>query len=264
MTERAAPLPSLETLVALATEAVLQALEAQRQADGTDRPAGRTILWLLGAPAGHLGRLLPTLATLERLGHRQTVAAPLDVTRVVTPAPGIEVLTVEGAATTLLQRVAEADLVILGALGWAQAAALAALDDRDPFVAAVLDARTAGRPVAALAEPWASGILGAAPGLRAGPVRAAALAREGDARWRAMLALGITPRPLDALTASFTAAPGAGGVADPGLGGLLREQDVAAAAARGQQQLEVPRGTVVTPLARDRARDLGVTLVRPA
>ncbi|MCL2563038.1 MAG: hypothetical protein FWE08_03270 [Oscillospiraceae bacterium] len=44
--------------------------------------------------------------------------------------------------------------------------------------------------------------------------------------------------------------------------GLLLEEDIIALHGQGQTHLQLAKGTIITPLAADKARDLGIELVR--
>ena len=44
--------------------------------------------------------------------------------------------------------------------------------------------------------------------------------------------------------------------------GLLLEEDIIALHRQGQRSLTVEKGTIITPLAQDKARDLGIELIR--
>ena len=48
----------------------------------------------------------------------------------------------------------------------------------------------------------------------------------------------------------------------PQASGLILEEDITALHSRGQTSLTLTDGTIVTPLAVDKARDLGVALIR--
>ncbi len=158
--------------------------------------------------------------------------------------------------------VREADRLLVLGLGWSQARALADADDRDFAVRLLLDALTAGRPVRLLRHADLGGLTEAAGKLAApGPdVLPGPLARKTRQVLRDLEMLGIEwvePGRLADVVASVQVA--AGSVAKT-TGGLVTARTVAALQAEGRRVLELPRGTVVTPLARDEARRLGVEL----
>lgn len=266
-------------LVALITESVLGRLQGSPPAGGSapDEPAprelppavaARRITWLLAAPCGHLAPLCREVAVLARLGHRQLVVACPDVVDGLRSTPewpgeseglGLRVVTPGGqGVSALLAQLLDQELIYAGSLGWHQAAALAALDDRDGFVQLLLGALAAGKPVSLVAGENLEGLQGLAPGSRG--AASPALARRAQILWRSLEGLGVRPLAMAELRRPLAALEAAGSAQGRAFGGLLTEGDVEEAAAAGLRELRLPRATLITPLARDRARALDVQI----
>jgi hypothetical protein len=269
-------------LVTLITESVVGRLRASSLAGGS-APSGpalsgsaplelppvveaRRIAWLLAVPCGHLAPLCREMAVLARLGHQQLVVACPDVVDGLRTTPGwpgegvgLRVVSPGGhGVSALLAELSDQELVYVGSLGWHQAAALATLDDRDGFVRLLLGALALGKPVSLVAGEALDGLQGLAPGGQA--AASPTLARQAGVLWRSLAVLGVKPLGLAELRrplADLEAATSAQGRA---LGGLLTERDVEEAAAAGLRELRLSRATLITPLARDRARALDVRI----
>lgn len=266
-------------LVALITESVLTRLQASPRTD-VSTPGGpsredlppavtaRRVAWILAAPCGHLASLCREVAVLARLGHQQLVVACPDVVDGLRSTPGwpgegdelgLHVVSPEGhGVSALLSRLSDQELVYAGSLGWHQAAALADLDDRDGFVQVLLGALAAGKPVSLVAGESLDGLQGLAPGSRG--AASPALLRRAQILWRSLEGLGVRPLSMAELRRPLAALEAAGTAQGRAFGGLLTEGDVEEAAAAGLRELRLPRATLVTPLARDRARALDVQI----
>lgn len=266
-------------LVGLITESVLGRLQGSPGVGGSaagvrgpgERPAAveaRRIAWLLAAPCGHLESLCREVAVLARLGHRQLVVACPDVVDSLRSTPGwpgegadlgLRVVSPGGqGVSALLAELANQELVYVGSLGWHQAAALAGLDDRDGFVQLLLGALAAGTPVSLLAGEMLHGLQGLAPGSTG--VASPALTRQAGILWRSLEGLGVQPLALAELRRPLAALEAANSAQGRAFGGLFTERDVEEAAAAGLRELRLSRGTLVTPLAWDRARELDVRI----
>ncbi len=265
-------------LVAMITESVLARLQTAAGSAVTPdssppvaaapSPEARRITWVLAAPCGHLAPLCREIAVLTRLGHHQTVVACPDVVDGLRSTPewpgeGAELVLQSVGATgqgvsALLSALSDQELIYVGSLGWHQAAALVALDDRDGFVQLLLAGMTAGKTVSLVAGESLDGLQGLAPGSQRGapPV----LARQAQGLWRSLESLGVKPLALSELRRPLAALEAADSPQGRAFGGLLTERDVEEAAAAGLSELRLSRATLVTPLARDRARVLGVRI----
>ncbi len=270
-------------LVKMITESVLASLQASSRRGGSAGVASSTaeppspleiearrIVWLLAAPCGHLEPLCREMAVLARLGHQQVVVACPDVvdslrTTPLWPGEGVglslRVVSPDGhGVSALLGDLPDQELVYVGSLGWHQAAALAALDDRDGFVQLLLGALAAGKPVSLVAAEALDGLQGLAPEGRRQAGASSVLARQAGVLWRSLQGLGVKPLALAELRRPLAALEAATSARDRALGGLLTERDVEEAAAAGLRELRLSRGTMITPLARDRARELDVRI----
>ncbi len=84
--------------------------------------------------------------------------------------------------------------------------------------------------------------------------------RQAGILWRSWDGLGVKPLALAELRRPLAALEAAASAQSRALGGLLTERDVEEAAAAGLRELRLPGETMVTPLARDRARELDVRI----
>ncbi len=229
---------------------------------------GRRITWVFAAPCAHLALVCGELAVLARLGHRQRVVACLDVVDCLRraacwPGEGAD-LTLHGlesggrGLSSLLASLADQEAIYLGSVGWAQARALAELRDEDAFVSLLISGLTAGKKVWLPCGPGMGGLQGLV--LQERSTAAPALLSQARRLWRALESLGVGPLPLGELRRPLAALEVERSPAHGALGGLLTEADVDDAAAAGLRELRISRGTLVTPLARDRSRALGVSI----
>ncbi len=141
-------------------------------------------------------------------------------------------------------------LWVLGSLGFGLAGRLARLEDDDPFVRLLSQALLRGRRVLLAAEELEPA---AAVG---GPVaeRAAGLLAELER-------LGCERLSAAALADRVAALEAGDSTASQALAGLVTEADVEQLAADGPRRLALAPGTIVTPLARSRAGELGLELI---
>ncbi len=259
MSQPDSSLPDLAALVQLVTEAVLRQLaEGASEAGGAQ---ARHVGWLLGAPVGHLPALSREMAVLARLGHRQSVLGCADALVALTTLglpPGVATADPAAPVSEQLRLAAEVDLLYVGALGWQQARELAAMQDTDPAVAVTLEALSRGVPVRAVVGDGLGGLHRYGPDTR----MKGRLAAEAARIFRDLQGLGVELLPLSAIGRPLAALDTAQHSFGRSLGGLLTETDVERAAGEGRRELRLPAGTVVTPLARDRARELGVSIRR--
>ena len=77
---------------------------------------------------------------------------------------------------------------------------------------------------------------------------------------RELEAAGLAVLPLEGLEAMAEDLAALERTGSRAFGGLVTEADVEAFAARGGRQIDLPAGTIVTPLALNRATELGVVL----
>lgn len=274
----------LDTVIRAVVEAVLSRLAADVPAGGAPLApvdSGSCVGWLLAAPLGHAEALLGEMRLVERLGHAQRILCTPEAAAALGEAGGLAGLSraslVEAGASDIgpsawLAAAAGCDVLVVASLAWHQARAAAELDDRDPAVAVMLDALGAGRAVRMLCGEGLGGLhrfgaagSPAAPGGGTLPAGAGgALASEAARLWRSLAALGALPLRVDAVAGMLRGQAAEGSSFTKALGGLLAEKDVEQAAQEGRRELTLPKGVVITPLARDRARALGIRLVEAA
>ena len=178
------------------------------------------------------------LVELDRVGLRASLAAePLD--------PG------HGGVATALATLQPRTALVVGSLGFAFARRLAELGDDDPFVRLLARALLDGRKVLAVADDLAPH--GAGVGSEA--------AKRGEERLRDLERLGIEPLAAGDLESVLARTSDARATVSRAVGGLLTEADVVRLRDAGETRLVLPPRTIVTPLARSRAAELGLVLV---
>lgn len=242
-----------ERLVQRVTELVLARLGADRRAR---QPARRRPVELLlpVQPAGDHA-LLRQIAQLARAGNPvacRTTAAVADW--LVRSGHRSQL---DGPVTVLAESLDEAlaaldgrALWLLGALGFGLAGRLVRLEDDDPFVRLVSQALLRGRRVLLVAEDLEPAAAAAGPVAE----RAAGLLADLER-------LGLERLPPSALADRVAALEAGDTTASQALAGLVTEADVEQLAADGPRRLSLAPGTIVTPLARSRAGELGLELI---
>lgn len=271
---------------------VVEEVLARLSASGTGRGGGEPgkepreerLFWMMASPCGHLEEIAKTWRRLDRAGYGQHALVCGDVASAIGRVSGgvgnVEVTSIEGLGVSEAARmVAGAELVYVGSLGWKQGRDLGELMDDDPFVFLILDALAAKKPVFCLRDPGLGGLLGASGGeleeagrtngsigtagrVEMGGRGGGRLAREARRRWQEMESVGVRAVSLDDVKRPLAAARAARSSFNRAAGGLVTEKDVEQAAREGLGSLMLAPATVVTPLARDRARELGVELRR--
>jgi len=141
-----------------------------------------------------------------------------------------------------------ADRILLPVLPLRLLSAIARLDDGRPFARAVIRSLCMGKPVAALRSGVAGGEAWDRRGWRPSPE----MRRQIAEMTGAIRSFGV--KLLDASEAAAWA------LGERGRRQVVTEADVLAAAAAGRTALRVEPGAIVTPLARDTARERGIVL----
>jgi hypothetical protein len=239
-----------EALIRTVTEAVLARLGVQAGR------APRRVLLLLPMASRGLPGLGAQVAELIRRGHRVTVLAAAsvagDLERLgLRGCLGTEVLTVEAhGLTALLAELSGRDWVVLGSLGFSLARALLSRDDRDPFVRLICQALLCGGPVSVLPEDLKSDQAAAR----------SPLVLEGAGLLKELAGMGIALVPAGALARTALALESADGTISREAGTLVSEEDVLRLHQAGEKRLVVGHKTLLTPLARGRAVELGLEI----
>lgn len=265
MTTTRSKTPGFDELVEIITVAVLGRLTGDRSVASGEGPRTFTLMWVLGAPCGHLNQLARLMAVLDRTVHLQRIAAcpdaaggleaaAADATRVCDSIEVVDPVGRPGSVSAVLDSIEKVDLVYAGSLGTGQASALTAVNDADPFVQILLNCLWANKPVYVVEDPSFSGVHRAQG--HGGEGLAHALKRNRQD----LAAMGIRRvsanelagplGELDAERTSFNRATG----------GLLTETDVRTVASQGIRFIEVAKGTIITPLALERARLTGIEI----
>jgi len=194
------------------------------------RADGRSVRWLVRADL--LDDLVPQLPADERPRCHALGRAPVQA---------------------ILADLREGDVLLLAAANFEAARLLLALRDDHDWVHLLLQAHLAGRPVVVCEDLLASG----------SPAATNPVAREADQLLRQLRQAGYRLAPARDLARLFKDLARA---CDPGLQGapdLLTEQDVENLVRAGHRELRLHARTLVTPLARSRADELGLGLLRP-
>jgi hypothetical protein len=245
----------IERLVRSVTDVVVERLSGGKAAESF-APRGELLLLLPVPPvrptelAGRIDLLRrtgwsvsvlaspPALAELDRVGLRAALAAePLE--------PG------RGGVAAAPARLSPQTVLVVGALGFAFAQRLAELDDDDPFVRVVSRALLDGRKVYAVADDLAP--RGAGAGSEA--------ARLGAERLRGLERLGLGTIAAAELESVAGRLSDLRATVSRAAGGLLTEADVVRLREAGETRLVLAPRTIVTPLARTKAAELGLALV---
>ncbi len=245
--------PDREKFIRLVTEAVTARLE-QKPAENASR---KTLLLLLPEPISGLKALVDRIVAWRAVGWRVLVLAGQKVAqeaeaRVLRGRLGDEVAELESAHLgEWLERLSQMQAVLLGGLGLSGARRLCQLDDSTPWVRLSLRALLRGLPVLAISDE-----LIAVPAAREGTAT-----REARRLLQEVERLGVFCVPLVDSAAELDRRAGDNPGATQSLGGLLSEGAVEEFYRSGARKIAVPAGTLITPLARTRAAELGLELV---
>ncbi len=224
-------------------------------ANPLSRSRPRSLLVLLPAASSKLSMfasLLPPLAergwAARFLGSRELSSEPAMMAGMPAP-PSFEPLSA-AMVSPLLASIRPPDAILVGSLCFSFASRLIRLDDDDPFVRLILSAKLMGLSVMVLRDDLeaAAGVSGEIPR------RASELLREIDR-------LGLEVLPADGLETRLERAASGGSIAARGAGGLITEDDVEKLHDSGERRLVLSPRTIITPLARSRAAELGLDLI---
>jgi len=262
--------------------------------NGSDAPLEPTrVVWFLGTAARRLDSVVRAMALVARFGAQQTILSCPEVAGTVEGLlrganveasvqivdPGSQPDSVQSA----MESVGHADLLYVGTLGWEQAKKAAGADDSDPFAAMLLEGLAAARPVLVLGHEDLPGLQRIALGsvgpdgrlgdgrtdggrtadgrpARAKTVGASGLERRAQSLWRDLALLGLEAVAVDDVVRPLATLAATTDSASRARGGLVTEKDIDEVFAAGVLRVTLAPQTVVTPLARDRARELGVEL----
>lgn len=243
--------PDKENLIRLVTEAVSARLEKKAVAEK------KTLLLLLPEPISSLRTLVEQVVSWRAEGWRVLVLAAEKVAheadaRVLRGRLGDEVHQLEEVLLgEWLERLEQVQMVLLGGIGFSAARRLCQLEDSEPWVRLVLRALLRARPVLVVTDELES--LPAA--------RESGATREARKLLGELERLGTVAVPFGQLPAELQRRAADTASAGRALGGLLSESAVEQLHRSGAKQITVTAGTLVTPLARSRAAELGIELV---
>jgi len=153
------------------------------------------------------------------------------------------------AVPGILHRLHEYRMVVVPAVGFHTVRAIAELRDEDPFAQLVLQALLRGLKVVMLTDALV-------PAQREGASVAPGLRAAAEVNLKKLLAYNIVLVRLDEIGTA---------VAEkkvPSSKDLITEQDIIDLKNGDVTGLRVPPKTIVTPLARDKAKELGITIIR--
>lgn len=168
---------------------------------------------------------------------------------------------------------ADASVIYVASLSLIMAKRTALLDDSSIYSMLLIDALLAGTPVHVFRSEKMTGMhklqaSGKGAGRSSGSSSvgnsgqsSGALFRRVEGIWRDLEQMGVQAlAPEDGLKPVTSVEAGLSPLGKS-LGGLVTERDIEEFAQSGLSSLTIAPGTVVTPLAKDRARELGVALV---
>ncbi len=172
-----------------------------------------------------------------------------------------------------LEWCADASVIYVASLSLITAKRIAVLDDSSIYSMLFIDALLAGTPVHVFRSEKMTGmqkLRASVKGVGRPSVSSSvlnpeqstgALFRRVEGIWRDLQQMGVRPLvPEDGLKPVTSVEAGLSPLGKS-LGGLVTERDIEEFAQSGLSSLTIAPGTVVTPLAKDRARELGVALV---
>ncbi len=236
----------IEALVAAVTTEVMGRLNAAQSA-----PPRRAFAFLLPLAGRALPRLLSAAAALARRGCEvELLAAPqaeAALQKTGLAAAGALKPLAAAAAERLTRGIESREVFVLGSASFALLRRLAERQDDDPCVRLLLSARLRGCPVLLVCDDVEG---------------EGALGHEAAERLRELALLGMTATSSAQLENALRRLEARPGTAARELGGLLTESDAELLFAAGERKIRLSRRTVVTPLARSRAAELGLILER--
>ena len=247
----------VDRLVQAVTERVLARLAGGGGSTTSIGGRRRRVAVLLAAPSGHLVALAERVGAIRRAGWPvRTIASSaalreLDRTG-LRDRFGKDVDDVEQAG--IAERLAElcpGDVVVLATAGFASGRRLRDLDDDDPFVRLVTQGLLRGQQVLVVTDDLTPTV----PASRNG------VARRAEALLRDIGGLGVELVRISELPALLDRLVAADVTISQTVGQLLTEADVERIRASGETRLALAARTIVTPLARSRAVELGLELV---
>jgi len=247
----------IDRLVQAITERVLARLAGGGGSTTSIGGRRRRVVVLLAAPSGHLAALADCVDAVRRAGWPVRTIASTAVLRELDRAGLRERFgkDIDDAGQAgIADRLAElrpGDVMVLATAGFASARRLHDLDDDDPFVRLVTQGLLRGLQVLVVTDDLTPAL----------PASRNEVARRAEALLRDIGGLGVElvrvsdlPALLDRLVASDV-------TISQTVGQLLTEADVERIRASGETRLALAARTIVTPLARSRAAELGLELV---
>jgi len=253
---------NLENLIQAVTEAVMRRL-GEPEASPSDRleatagPSGQSLSFVVLVPlptpvldplARAVGSLIRGGGRVKALVHRGVREEAARQGLLDRLGPDVRDLD-DGEASRMLGELSAGDVIVIGSLGFELARGILDLRDSDPAVRIITQGLLRGHRVVAAADD-----LTAPEGMES------AVASRAGQVLRELEGLGVRLLPLDGLeimAEEITALERTGSRA---FGGLVTEADVEAFAAGGGSRVDLPARTIVTPLALNRAAELGVEL----
>lgn len=155
----------------------------------------------------------------------------------------------DGEASRVLGELSPGDVIVVGTLGFELARGILDLSDGDPCVRIITQGLLRGHRGVAVADD-----LTAPEG-----VESTVASRAGQVL-RELEGLGVRILALDGLEIMVEELTALERTGSRAFGGLVTEADVEAFAAGGGRRVDLPARTIVTPLALNRAVELGVEL----
>ncbi|RME21629.1 MAG: hypothetical protein D6806_14395 [Deltaproteobacteria bacterium] len=204
----------------------------------------------MAGPTGRLPALFPMIERIRSRGASVEVYAEAGLEQLARGRLNLATKRLDAETTSeLIERLDYCRAIVLSGIGMGLARRLAEGDDEAPVARLAWRALLSGKPVLA---DRADLLPAAAPKSRAADIAAGALRELEHIGMECLPAASMAPRIERLLDAP--------GTAERALSGLLTEEEVERLAAEGHRTLVLEAGTIVTPLAKSRAAELGLEL----
>ncbi len=267
---------SLEELTRLVAGEVAKKIASCEVVDLHPKPglnSGYSVLWIFGAPAAHIDKIELLWTRINSMGYLQRFvlceeASWLSREKLSFVPPDCVVIIRDGeradtgkALSSSLKWCSDTSVTYVASLKTSSAKKIVDLDDSDVFSMLVIEGLLASTPVHVLRGKELGGLHRVDPTGDSSRVPGN-LFRRLSSLWRDLEMIGVRPmNPEDGLKpiASFQSAKSP---MIKSMCGLVTEKDVEEAAEAGLPVITLGPGTVVTPLAKDRANELRIKLSR--
>ncbi len=247
----------IDRLVQAVVERVLARVAGPGASTTSITARRRQVLVLLAAPSAHLAALAERVEAIRRAGWPVRVLGSTAALRELEGVGlrerfGKDVENVEQAGIArALAELRPGDVTLLATAGFALVRRLRDLDDDDPFVRLVAQGLLRGQHVLLATDDLAAAV----------PASRNEAARRAETLLRDVAGMGVEPIRVAEIPALLDRLVASDVTVSQAVGQLLTEADVEKLRAAGETRLVLAARTIVTPLARSRAAELGLELV---